>query len=638
MNKFILLSVMALLAGQLTAQTAKFGKFNPDEISYSEVPFEPDASAALLVHDGWSKFNGNIFETTYFFRVKILKETGKEYGDIRVRYYAGDQRVEALDGVKAEITSFENGQPITEKVGKDNIFDVELSDGYREMRITFPNVQVGSILEYSYRKADKNIDFLDAWTFQNNIPTLYSHYSINMPPSLKYRTMGQGENFVNKVERTESYGIHSFTLRDLHAFKEEPYMKNYRDYLERVEFQLSQYSNGSQWIDTINSWEKLGDGLIEYYRNKGYYRSGKIEREFLEVDLEGVTQRETAQKGYYYLRDNFTIEGDDWIYPSQNLPQLFKSKTGTPAEMILALMGLLKSTGIQVEPVMIGSKGYGRTHLVPYPFLSQFDEILLLANLDGEEVFIDLNDKMAPFGYVDLDKQVAGGLYLEQDKSRLIPIELKHSSNSIIFSEVRYAPDSGLMIKNTFREYQYKGLRAAHVIDSFEKSKKPLSELFASETETFEIKNLESSNQLHEKNFFSLNFDMEFPETKNLDLIAFNPIKFSSYDKNPFTAAYRVFPVDFDFPFSETSISNILIPEGYEVDDFPLAEKITIPGGHVVFSYTPTVSGNALKITTKFEVRNPLVPQENYANLKFFMESVASKLQAPVVLKKISKP
>ncbi|MHA7130581.1 DUF3857 domain-containing protein [Algoriphagus namhaensis] len=624
--------------GPLSAQTAKFGKFNENEIAYAEVPYEPDASAVVLLDQGSSQFNGSVFETTYFVRIKILKETGKSYGDVRLRFYSGQRRTEEISGVRAEITSFVGGKANTEKVPNSAMFELETEGGYREYRITFPNVQVGSILEYSYKKTDKNIEFLDAWTFQNEIPTLYSHYQITMIPQLRYRTLGQGENFIKKAEKTESYGTYGYTLRNLYGFKEEPYMKNYRDYFDRVEFQLSQYAQGSEWVDLITSWEKLGDELIEIYRDKGYYRSGLIEREFLDLDLSADTQREIAKKAYYYLRDNFSIIGDDWIYPAQTLPQLLKAKSGSPTEMILAFMGLLKSAGITCEPIMIGSKGYGRTDIVPYPFLSQFDEILLLAELDGKKEFLDLNDRLAPFGYVDMDKHVKAGLYLQKEKSQLIPLEFKHNSNSVIVTDVTYLPDSGLITKNQIREYHYNGLKAAHVVESFEKSKTPLEKIFESEAETMKVLNVNAKDKLMENNFYSVSFDTQLEELKNEDLLIINPIKFSSYDENPFTAAYRVFPVDFEYATTETSTVNIMIPEGYELDDYPLAESLTIPGGYLAFTYQITVMKDRVVINSKFEIRKPFIPQQQYGALKYFMESVASKLHAPLVLKKIATP
>lgn len=638
----IILSVIVFFAVSLTwAQGVKMGKFSEDEISLSEVSYEPDANAVVLWEEGESKFFGSMLETTYLFRIKILSDAGKEHADIRVRYYRGDNKIEDINGVKAQVSYFENGNQETIKVEKDNIYDVDLGEGYREMRISFPNVKVGSILEYTYKKTDRNLTFLDGWTFQNSIPTLVSHYQIKMIPELDYKMIGQGYNLTYNAEKSSEYGLFKWTLRNLYSLKEEPFMKNYRDYIERVEFQLSQYqapnNTGSQWEDVLNTWEILGDELISTYREKGYYRSNPIEKELLDADISGSTQLEVAQKAYYYVRDNFTSEGVDFIYVDQNLPQLLKSKTGKPQELVLLLMGILKSQGITCDPVLIGSKGNGRTHIVPFPFLSQFDEILLKAELDGKTQYLDLSDPYAPFGYVDLDKHVQMGLYLIKDSSTLTPLEFNHSSNTVFFSEVNME-DEDLVMTNTIRHYYYEGLDWNKAINSLEKQKEPLEKLFGEGGESMSIQDVEVENTLVEKNYISTKFKVVLEGAGEQDMIMFNPVKHSAFAKNPFTQEYRIFPVDFEYAFNETNNVNIKIPEGYEIDDFPNEEILTIEGQPVVFSYSSKVMNNILVIATKVMVRTPLIDAAQYPDLKYLMESIASKLNEPVVLKKIVSP
>ncbi|MEB2773910.1 DUF3857 domain-containing protein [Algoriphagus sp. D3-2-R+10] len=643
MNRALLSISLFLTSFAVFSQTAKLGEANQTEIYLGEVPFEPDAPAVILMTQGESKFFGNVFETTYFVRLKILTEVGKQYADVRIRYYVGDKRYEEISGVKAQTVNYVRGAKTEEiKVEKEGIFDVAVNNGYHEVRISFPNVQVGSILEYTYKKTDKNITFIDGWAFQNNIPTLFSKYQITMSPYLGYRTIGQGSNYANKVEKTDSNGTYSWTLRDQYSLKEEPFMKNYRDYVDRIEFQLTQYQTrsstaGVEWEKVLNTWEALGDDMISYYSDKGFYRSNPIEKETLNTDLSGSSQKEIAGKAYYYLRNNYLIEGEDWIYPKQTLNQLLKSKVGTPVEMMLALMGILKSVGIKCDPVLIGSKGYGRSELVEYPFLTQFDEILLLTELDGSLQFLDLSDRMAPFGYVDLDKHVSGGLYLQKKESKLIPISIRHNSNTVHFSQVRLNESGQLWMQSSYRNYFYKGLDLAHLVDYKNKKSEPLDKLFKGEDD-IEFRNFKVDDALHEKNYYTLSYELTFPESENAEMISFRPLKFSTFSENPFPEEYRVFPVDFEYPFAETYNSNVLIPTGYEIDDYPLQESFTIDGGYVTFMYSPTMMDNMLKITARFEVKIPLIPAYQYGNLKYFMESVASKLSEPVILKKKSNP
>lgn len=640
MNKKLLIATAILLPFLAPAQSTKMGEISPEEIELKEVSYEPGAGAVYLVSFGDSRIYNGTLETQYFHRVKILTEAGKEHADIRIRYFGGTNNVENLSGMKAQITHVEGGKPVVTKLDKSNFFDIDLGDGLKELRISFPNAQVGSILEYSYKKGDKNIEFLDGWTFQKSVPVVYSEYQIKIPDHLEYKTIGQGANLYSRAERKNDYGSYSWILRDLYSLKEEPYMRNYRDYVDRVEFQLSRYqkaatTSGPIWEDFLNNWEELGDELIAYYTTKGFYRTNPIEREMLSLDLSTGTQQEKAKAAFYYIRDNFVNEGSDWIYTDQTLPQLLKSKKGAPGELILAYMGILRSLGIECNPVLIGSKGYGRSEIVPFPFLNQFDEILLMANLDGEVQFLDLSDPLAPFGYVDLDKHVKGGLLLEKDASRLIPIDIRHASNKLVFSSVKLEPETGeLVIDNTIRNFFYEGLDYAHRVKNLKDDNKPMEDLFKENYEAFEIRNVNVTDQLEEKNMVSVQFQSVLKDAAGQDMLVFNPLQISEFANNPFTQDFRVFPVDFEYSFKETYTANIYMPEGYELDDYPTNETITIPGAPIGFTFLTENLGEVVKITAKLEVRSPLIQPESYPDLKFFMESVASKLASPVILKK----
>lgn len=640
MNKKLLIAAAILLPFLVSAQSIKMGEISQDEIDLREVPYEPGAGSVYLVASGDSRFFGSMLETQNFYRIKILTEAGKENADVRIRYYSGGKNVEDVSGVKAQITSYGGGKSTVTKLDKSHFFEVDLGNGLKELRISFPNAQVGSILEYYYKKSDKNIEFLDGWTFQRSAPVLFSKYQIIMVPHLEYKTIGQGSNLFAKSERQSGNGTYAWTLRDLYSLKEEPYMRNYRDYVDRVEFQLSRYQRsatltGTEWKDFLNNWETLGDELIEYYSGKGFYRTNPLEREILSLDLSVGTQQEKAKTAYYYVRDNFVNEGSDWIYTNQTLSQLLKSKKGAPGELILAYMGILRSLGIECNPVLIGSKGYGRSEIVPFPFLSQFDEILLLANLDGQPRFLDLSDPLAPFGYVDLDKHVRAGLLLEKNGSRLIPIDIKHASNKLVFSTVKLDTETGeLVIDNTIRNYFYEGLDYAHRVKNLKDGNKPMENLIKESYEAFEIRNVSVTDQLQEKNMVSVQFQSVLKDAAEQDLLVFNPLQISGFAKNPFTQDFRVFPVDFEYSFKETYTARITIPEGYELDDHPTNETITIPGAPLTFAYLTDNLGDVINITAKLEVRNPLIQPESYSDLKFFMESVASKLASPVILKK----
>ena len=76
------------------------------------------------------------------------------------------------------------------------------------------------------------------------------------------------------------------------------------------------------------------------------------------------------------------------------------------------------------------------------------------------------------------------------------------------------------------------------------------------------------------------------------------------------------------------------IPSGYELDDYPLKESIAMENGEVVFQYNPIIMKDKVQISAKVEIRKPKIDVRQYGNLKYFMESVATKMNAPIVFKK----
>ena len=109
MNKLILFLTFLVGPAVLFAQSIKMGEINENELALTQVPYESGASAVILASSGDSRFFGEMLETTYFYRIKILTEAGKEYADVKIRYFRGETSVENISGVKAQLVNVVNG-------------------------------------------------------------------------------------------------------------------------------------------------------------------------------------------------------------------------------------------------------------------------------------------------------------------------------------------------------------------------------------------------------------------------------------------------------------------------------------------------------------------------------------------------
>ena len=239
-----------VLLGQLQPE---FGQLTPEESRFTAYTKDTTANALYLFEKGENYFEvrrGYIFLITkYHAKKKILNKQGFSEAEIAIPYYHNDERSEKVSGIRG-ITH--NGVVKT-SVLKENVFDVDVSENWSEIRFTFPNVQEGSILEYVYEVQSPFFYNLNGWDFQDDIPKLYTEYNAKIPGNYRYNRALIGELKLDVNDATIKKNCFSlpnasykaadcedlkYVMKDVPAFKEdEEYMLSPKNYRSRLEFE-----------------------------------------------------------------------------------------------------------------------------------------------------------------------------------------------------------------------------------------------------------------------------------------------------------------------------------------------------------------------------------------------------------------
>src|SRR5690606_10044704 len=102
---------------------------------------------------------------------------------------------------------------------------------------------------------------IDAWSFQHDLPTLYSRYKIQNKSSLDYTSLMIGEKTVQFSKQKNAKTLDEWVLTNLPSFKTLSFLYNPEDMAERIAFQLvGYYSNtgnaygGYAHKDAIKNW------------------------------------------------------------------------------------------------------------------------------------------------------------------------------------------------------------------------------------------------------------------------------------------------------------------------------------------------------------------------------------------------
>ena len=125
-------------------------------------------------------------------RTKILKPEGAKHANIDITYCDGNLAKnnnnfdEMIDLKVTVFTKNEKGKVEKKKINIADFKKDRVDDNYVVLHVVVPDVQPGSIIEYSYKIRSPRASFIYDWVFQESIPTLRSKCDLEIPAFLKF--------------------------------------------------------------------------------------------------------------------------------------------------------------------------------------------------------------------------------------------------------------------------------------------------------------------------------------------------------------------------------------------------------------------------------------------------------------------
>ena len=102
------------------------------------------------------------------------------------------------------------------------------------------------------------------------------------------------------------------------------------------------------------------------------------------------------------------------------------------------------------------------------------------------------------------------------------------------------------------------------------------------------------------------------------DKILFYPLLFERLEKNRYTLEERKYPVDYNYPISESYIFNYTLPAGYKVESMPQSATLKLPDNSISITYNLRVVDNKIIVEYRRDVNKILFLPDEYPKLKNF--------------------
>jgi len=120
----------------------------PDDLKMTSEPNAPGAAAIILYRQVDRDDDPDRGHESNFLRIKILKEEGRKYADVEIPYEKGySDKIVSVSGrtihADGSVVEFK-GKPFDKTIAKAKGLK------YSAKTFTLPDVQVGSVIEYSY--------------------------------------------------------------------------------------------------------------------------------------------------------------------------------------------------------------------------------------------------------------------------------------------------------------------------------------------------------------------------------------------------------------------------------------------------------------------------------------------------------
>lgn len=651
--QWLLLHVALFAFLPLSAQrkNEKWGKISESDLKMTHYTPDSAASAVILQDIGEValKYQGNAFYTHFkrHRRIKIFDTKALDEGNIRIPYYSYGN-AEKIRDIDIQIF-FPNGEK--QKVKSDQVMTEKINKRLSAKKVFVPNISPGCIIEYRFEMESEFIFALQDWYFQHELPVRWSEVSVTIPQYFNYVFLIRKPRELDLQESEEisemgAGGVQYpaiktvYGLAKLPAIKEEPFITTVDDYRAHIGFQLQSVNFPNELPKKImTDWASLAKEMedAESFGRK-YLKTTHFDKAWDDFSEQLNVKQEPAQKimekALLFVTQNVKWNEEFRMYPENDLNDAYQKKSGNSGEINLLLVALLRKAGLNAYPLLLSTREHGEMYPA-YPFVEQFNSVLAYIQMGDKQHVVDATSPFFAIGQLQTEHYNGAGWIVDENNPNWVEITAPESSHTW-YGRVKLTEDGHMngdfilsMTGQTAAEWRsaLKGTSPAVFL------KKHFASDYQDMTvDSIKVKELEACDQA-----LGLEFKCKIPNTANVvnEFIYCRPVLDFLFTENPLKSLKREFPVDLSHPLKANYVLLLELPNGYDVEELPEPDRISLENNGGKISFSCSKSGNRIiQYTLKMNIAQLHFPPEEYLGLRKFFDLAAEKTQLQLVLKK----
>jgi hypothetical protein len=556
----------------------------PAELSMTDEPLSPGAPAIILYRQVERDDSGLTGHENDFFRVKILKEEGRKHADVEIPFYK-EFGINVVN-IKAR-TVHSDGSSVNFE-GKPFEKAIVKAKGLKYMAKTFtlPDVQVGSIIEYSYTIDLPEYSILNSqWILSDELFTKHARFSLK-PYSSGYSNMHVRWSWhllpagTTPPKESPDHVIR-MEASNITAFQTEDFMPPPDELKSRVDFA---YTDDFDSKNAAEFWKKRGkklNGEVETFIGKPKAMEQAVGQIVSPSDAP-ITKLEKIYARVQQLRNtSYEVEKTEKEQKrakekeNSNVEDVWKHAYGNGRELNWLFLALARAAGFEANSVFLSD----RRHYFFDPAMMDANKLngdVVVVKVDGKDIFCDPGAAFTPFGLLEWPETAVPGLRLDKDGGSWIQTATPKSADSRILRKadltLSETGDIEGKVSITFTGLEALRWRVEERHEDEADRKKVLEDL-AKEyiPATCEVELTNKPDWASSSLPLIAEFKLKVPGwVADAGRRAMLPVGlFSATEKQVFEQEQRVHPIYFEFPSQKEDEVTLTLPSGWTVSSVP---------------------------------------------------------------------
>lgn len=619
--------------------------------------YPADTSAAVLIlyrnHEVTASFDAslNLSRTeTITERIKILKESGKDYPDYKIMLRKSTNPVESVKGIKVWTFNKENGKTEIDKLGKKMIFNEKVSENVGAVNFSAQNVRVGSVVEVQYTITSPRVWDIGTIYLQDEYPVNLAEASVKYADCFYFNRMQRGflpcendstfEPAQLLLSGGQSYDFKEKT--DTYRAVDVPAIKDYThcycpdQYTLSVCYDLQLFNLDGRIVhDYGSTWEKVDEQIQDEKMVKDFYAKSRFDAASVKQALDGA---QTEEEQISRIRDMVlaNVRFNDTVSAVADAAKAFKEKDGDSADINALVAQALNSAGFKAAPVFLKTRNKGvliGQYISPSAYNAVVTEV---TTPSGKIYYFDASNK---YGYLNVlapNFQVTRGRVVPlKGSGEWVDLSILTRNQLVRKVDIEINPAEG-ELTGTWGDWGYNSW-SYDIKRGFSRADSEEDYISNIERDTgIEVENLELKGKDQWSGSAELSFTFRDELNQSGGLIYVKPFLSAMHTEADFRDAERQIPVEFSYPYTMNYTVNITVPDGYTVESLPqnLVANCEIAGSRVILM-SQFDGDKRITVNIRFNINAPVVPAEEYGVLRDYWGRLSSIYNSTVVLKKL---